>query len=227
MGYLTMKKDINHFFWGVYIRLLSFSFIPNWIIDSSCKSILDLGCGQGLQMKTIKLKHKQIYAVGVDLFKPYIKICKKNNIHDKYVISDIRKVNFKDKSFDVVMASQVLEHLNKKDAFALLGKMEAMAGKLVIISTPVGQTFYHTDDGNPLQRHKSFFCPQEFKDRGYNIIRIGGKRLFEEDLGLIHKVKPPFLRKLIFVLDIFLTPYYLLFQSRADYYFFAFKRTDK
>lgn len=224
---LQMGGIIQNYLWGIYTGLLSLAFVPNWIINSSCRSILDLGCGQGLQMKTIKLRHPQIYAVGVDLFKPYIETCKKEKIHNKYMICDVRKVSFKDKSFDVVLACQLLEHLNKKDALALVKKMETIAKKLVIISTPIGQTFYHTDDGNPLQKHKSFFFPQEFESRGYSIIRMGGKRLFEESSGLIYKVKQPFLRKLIFVLDIFLTPYYLLFQSRADYYFFAFKKLTK
>lgn len=219
-----IKEEINQFFWNVYVRLLSLSYIPNWIIDSSCKSILDLGCGQGLQMRTIKLKHKQIYAVGVDLFKPYIENCKKEKIHDKYLLCDVRKIRFKDKSFDVVMASQLLEHLKKKEALVLLKKMENIAKKWVIISTPLGKSFYHTEDGNTLQRHQSFFFPEEFKSRGYSIIRVGGKRLFEEGSGLIHQVKQPLLRKLIFVLDIFLTPYYLLFQAKSDYYFFAFKK---
>lgn len=221
-----MKNKISQFFWAFYIRLLSLSFIPNWIIDSSCKGILDLGCGQGLQMKTIKLRHRQTYSVGVDLFKPYIDKGKKEKIHNKYIFGDIRKISFKDKSFDVVMACQVLEHLSRKDAFALLNRMEKIAKKLVIISTPIGRVSYHTDDGNKLQKHKSFFYPDEFRKLGYRIIKVGGKQLFSEESGLIHKVKPSFLRKFIFVLDIFLTPYYLIAQSRVNYYFFAFKKME-
>lgn len=218
---------ISKFFWDVYVGLLSLSFIPNWIINPSCRSILDLGCGQGLQMKTIKLRYPKIYAVGVDLFKPYLDKCKKEHTHDKFKQADIRALKIKDKSFDVVLASQVLEHISKKDAFSLLKKMERWAIKWVIISTPVGKAFYDTDDGNPLQKHKTFFYPEEFKKKGYKIIRVGGKSLFAEGIGLIHKVKPSFLRKAFFVSDIFLTPYYLIFQSRADYYFFAYKKLIK
>lgn len=222
-----MKKDFSKYFQRLYVSLLSLTFIPNWIIDSSCKSILDLGCGQGLQMKTIKIRFPGIHAVGVDLFKPYLDNCRRENTHDEFKIADIRKLKLKNKSFDVVLASQVLEHMSKKQAFVLLKKMEDWSKKWVIISTPIGRAPYHTDDGNLLQRHKTFFYPQEFEKLGYKIIRIGGKTLFAEGSGLIHRMRPSLLRNLIFVSDIFLTPYYLLFQSRADYYFFAFKKFTK
>lgn len=214
------------FFWDIYVSLLSLSFIPNWIINSSCRSILDLGCGQGLQMKTIKLRYPKIYALGIDLFKPYIDKCRKEKTHDKFKIADIRTLKLKDKSFDVVMASQVLEHMSKRDAFSLLRKIERWADKLVIISTPIGKVFYDTDDGNPLQKHKTFFYPEDFQKKGYKIIRIGGKSLFAEGSGLIHRIRPAFLRKFLFVSDIFLTPYYLIFQSKAHYYFFAYKKME-
>lgn len=218
---------VSKFFWDVYISFLSLSFIPNWIIDSSCKSILDLGCGQGLQMKTIKLRYPKIYAVGVDLYKPYIDKCRKENTHDKFKLGDIRKLKLRSKSIDVVLAAQVLEHMSKKDALALIKKMEGWAKKWVIISTPVGKVPYHTEDSNPLQRHKTFFYPQEFEKLGYKVIKVGGKRLFAEGTGLIHRMKPSLFRNLIFVSDIFLTPYYLIFQSKADYYFFAFKKMEE
>ncbi len=222
-----MKADFNKYFQRLFVSLLSLSFIPNWIIDSSCKTILDLGCGQGLQMKTIKIRFPEIHAVGVDLFKPYLDKCRRDNTHDEFKLADIRKLKLKNKSFDVVLAAQVLEHMSKKDACALLKKFEGWSKKWVIISTPIGKAPYHTEDGNPLQRHKTFFYPQEFEKLGYKIIRIGGKRLFAEKTGLIHRMKPSLLRNLIFVFDIFLTPYYLAFQSRANYYFFAYKKVEK
>lgn len=217
------KSRIETLFWKVYIYLLSLSFVPNWLLGSSSKTFLDVGCGQGLPMRLIKLRYKNINSVGVDLFKPYIDFCKKKKIYDKYLLCDIRKLPFKNKTFDVVMSYQVIEHLTKKDALRLVKKMESLAKKIVIISTPVGKTSYHADD-NHLQFHKSFFYPEEFEKIGYKTIRMGGKGLYDEKSGLFYKIKHPMFKKLVYVLDIFLTPYYLLFQSKADYYFFAYKR---
>lgn len=217
------KTKEESLFWKIYIYLLSLSFIPNWFLDSSAKTFLDVGCGQGLPMKLIKLRHKNTYSVAIDLFEPYIELCKKEKIYDKYFLGDIRKLPFKNKSFDVVMSYQVIEHLNKKDAIKLISKMESLAKRMVIISTPIGKTSYHADD-NHLQFHKSFFFPEEFKKMGYKTIRVGGKSLYDEKSGLFYKIKHPFIQKLVYVVDVLLTPYYLIFQSKADYYFFAFKK---
>lgn len=216
-----MLVNFNSFLNEVYIRLLSLVYIPNWIIDKNSKTILDIGCGTGLPMRLINFR-RHLNSTGIDLFKPYIDQCKRAGIHDRCIISDANKLSFKPKSFDIVFTSQVIEHLVKKDAEKFIEKAERLARRQVIISTPVGRTIYGTDDGNILQRHRSYFYPEYFQKRGYKIIRIGGKGLFGEG-GLAHRVKIPFLRKLLIALDILLTPFYLMFQNKADYYFWAYK----
>jgi len=47
-----------------------------------CQTVLDLGCGPSSPLKNIKnIK----YSVGVELFKPYLEISKKQKIHNKYL----------------------------------------------------------------------------------------------------------------------------------------------
>lgn len=222
---MSLKSFFDPFFWKVYTNLLSLTFIPNWLIKKSDQTILDVGCGQGLPMELINLRHSNLISTGIDLFKPYIDQCKIKKTHNKYLICDVRKLPFKRKSFDVVMALQIIEHLKKGEARIVLKKLETIAKNLIIISTPIGISTYHTEE-NPLQEHQSFFYPEEFKKLGYRIIRIGGKSLFQEESGLVSNTKSSLLRKMLIVLDIFLTPYYLLFPSRADYYFYAYKHLN-
>lgn len=212
---------MNKLLWKLYFYLLSVTYIPNWIINRKAKTILDLGCGKGLPMQLINVWHK-VDSTGVDLFKPYINECKRKKTHTHYLVSDVLKVPFEKKSFDLVMASQVIEHLSPADAKRFINKIESMAKRQVIISTPIGKSKYGTDDGNKLQQHKSYFYPRDFQKRGYKIIRIGGKWLFSDE-GLVKKVNNPALRKILIALNIFLTPVYLIFQNKADYYFWAYK----
>lgn len=208
----------------IFNELLAATFIPNWIFDKSFESILDLGCGTGLHMRLIKKKKKIKYCVGVDIYKEAVKQCKKERIYNLCMTCDIREIPFRDKTFDVVMANHVLEHIPKKSALAVVKKMERIAKSIVIISTPIGELSFNPEDNNKYQKHKSFFLPDEFNKMGYRVIKIGGKSLVYEK-GLINRIKQfPFLRKLVFVYNILLTPYYLLFQSKCDYYFFAYKR---
>lgn len=207
---------------NIYERILSFVFIPNWLIPTGSKTLLDIGCGNGLPMKLIKYRFKDIKSMGIDGFKPYIDILKGQSVHTRYRLVNLEKSSLPRGNFDVVMCLQVIEHLSKKRALRLIRESETMAKKLVIFSTPIGKTEYSTDDGNDLQNHKSHFFPEDFEKLGYKIIRMGGKRLFSES-GLIHKTKTPIIRKLIISLDIACVPFYLLRQSKSDYYFFAYK----
>lgn len=193
-----------------------------WIVDRSAKTILDLGCGQGKPMEMVKLRMKVSRSVGVDLFKPYIAYGKAHKIHDEYITADIRKVNFPKKSFDVVMASHVLEHMSEKDAWKVLENMERMAKKQVIIGTPIGEHYHPAEDGNIWQLHKSAFTPDEFLKRGYKIKRYGWKWLLG-DKGIVHKTNSDVLRKILYAFNIAATPIYYLFQPLCDYVFVAYK----
>ena len=127
--YTKIYEDLDKRLDPVKMFMMALTDPLPWIVDRSAKTILDLGCGQGKPMEMVKLRMKVSRSVGVDLFKPYIDYGKSNKIHDEYILKDIRKVNFPAKSFDVVMASHVLEHLSEKDAWKVLENMERMAKK--------------------------------------------------------------------------------------------------
>lgn len=193
-----------------------------WIIDKSAESILDVGCGPGYPMRLIRKRMNPKKTVGVDLFKNYIKEAKMDNLHDKYVIQDIRKLKFPKNSFDVVLASFVIEHLPKKDGKKFVKSLERIAKKQVIIVTNIGEMYHPPVDDNKLQLHLSHYYPNEFINLGYKIIKFGKKSLLGEG-GYVHQLKIDPIKKLLFFLHIAFSPLYYLIQSLADYYFVAYK----
>jgi len=74
---------------------------------------------------------------------------KKKQIHNEYILADLRKLEFKPKSFDAILCLEVIEHLTKEEGHDLIKKMEKWARKKIIITTPNGY------DCNPFQTHKS------------------------------------------------------------------------
>lgn len=208
------------------MTLMAWTDPLTWVIDSSSKSILDLACGQGKPMELIKSRIKIEKSIGVDLFEPYIKEAKQKKVHNEYIIKDIRKVSFPPKSFDIVLASHVIEHMPKKDAWRVLVNMEKWAKKQVIIATPIGKHYHGIEDGNVLQLHVSSFTPKEFQERGYKIKKYGFKWLLGDN-GLVHSVKNDLIRKFLYTFNILLTPYYYIFQSNCDYTFVAYKKFKK
>lgn len=223
--FIDSYKKFDRNMYPFKLALMAWTDPLLFVIDKSGRTILDLACGQGKPMQMIKARMKVEKAVGVDLFEPYIKQAKKEQIHDQYVIQDIRKVNFKPKSFDIVLASHVLEHLKVEDAWKVLENMERMAKKQVIIATPIGEHYHPAEDGNILQLHVSAFTPEDFIDRGYKIKKYGWKWLLG-DHGLVHSVKNDILRKFLYGFNILMTPVYYLFQSSCDYVFVAYKKTE-
>lgn len=154
------------------------------------QSVLDVGCGSDSPLARVK---KTFYSIGVDIFKRSIEKSKKAKIHDSYKVGDILKIEsfFKPKSFDAVIALDVVEHFSKKDGRTLISSMEKIAKKKVIIFTPNGFTKQHPYDGNPFQVHKSGWYIEDFVKRGYKVYGMRGFRFIRGEYATI-KYKPWF-----------------------------------
>lgn len=145
-------------------------------MNKDSQSILDVGCGRGETMGFIN-RNTRYFSVGIDIFEPYLRECKRQRIHSQYVLGDVRNLPFRDKSFDIVLCLEVLEHLGRKEGETLLNEMEVIAKKQVVLSTPVGNYKQESFDGNPHQEHKYTWSPKEMKALGYRVIGIGLRNL--------------------------------------------------
>ena len=134
--------------------------------------ILDCGCGKGEPMRFIN-RDKRFYTVGVDIFEPYLKTCKMLNIHNEYILCDVCKLPFKDKSFDAVICLEVIEHLSEIEGNILIKEVERVASKQIIFGTPIGDYKQDPFDGNEFQEHKYMWSPKQMKQNGYIVRGIG------------------------------------------------------
>lgn len=158
-------------------------YLENELKD--CKSVLDLGCGNNSPLQYLSIP----YSVGVDIYKPALLESKEKKIHNEYILADITKIEFKEKSFDAIVMIAVLEHLSKEDGLKLIEKMEKWARKKIIIVVPNG--FQHQDayDGNPYQIHRSEWTTKELETLGFRVIGLHGWKALRGELGNI-KYKP-------------------------------------
>jgi SAM-dependent methyltransferase len=145
-------------------------------MNKECQSILDVGCGTGEPMKFVSTQ-KHCFTVGIDIFEPYLKECKRQRIHGDYVLCDVCNLPFKDNSFDIVLCLEVLEHIEREQGEKLLKEMERIAKRQVVLSTPVGKYKQEAYDENPHQEHKYIWSPKEMKALGYKVIGIGVRNL--------------------------------------------------
>ena len=222
---MLSKISINNWYHRLVYYIWSLEDPISWIIDPSAESILDLGCGQGNTTKVIKARHTHIKrAVGVELFDEYIEAARNENIFEEVIKKDVRQIVFPDNSFDVVIASQVIEHLEQEEAWKLIEKMNKIARKQVIVSTPIGECYHPEVDGNELQLHKSYYFPKDLELKGFKTVRYGWKWLLDSHTnGLVYKTQNSWVRKFLYGLNFLLTPVYYLFQSSCDYIFVGYR----
>ncbi|MCX6800755.1 MAG: methyltransferase domain-containing protein [Candidatus Diapherotrites archaeon] len=94
-------------------------------------SVLDVGCGRGELMSS--LKSKGIDVTGIDISDVALKEAAKNGLMVKKVDLDGR-LPFKENSFDCVICVQVLMHVFNPEG--LLVEMKRVSNKFVIINVP-------------------------------------------------------------------------------------------
>lgn len=149
------------------------------------ESVLDLGCGSDSQLRFVQGVSKK---VGVDAFEPSIEKARAKGIHDEYLIMPLDQIDIPDKSFDAVIAIDLVEHFEKDESRAFIAKMESLAKKKVFLFTPNGFLPQPSYDNNPWQEHKCGWEAAELQDMGYHVQGVLG---FKWMRGLYHR---PYLR---------------------------------
>lgn len=137
------------------------------VVSLRPKRILDLGIGFGkygaLCRETLEAVHGrckvadfQVVMNGVEGFLAY-----KNplwKLYDNIYVEDIRDNYTSERysGYDIVLAVDVIEHIEKKEAFKILSHLVAN-NKYVIVSVPLGNCPQGTVFGNELETHRTRF----------------------------------------------------------------------
>ncbi|MFO7790820.1 MAG: class I SAM-dependent methyltransferase [Bacteroidales bacterium] len=97
-------------------------------------SLIDLGCGEGLLLTSLteQIKNKQCYAIDYD--KNEVKDAKANLPNCEVKHASIYDVPFKNESFDLVICTEVLEHLEEPDE--ALKEIYRLSNKYILLSVP-------------------------------------------------------------------------------------------
>jgi len=146
-------------------------YLTSSYLDNSHKSMLDVACGRGDQLRAFSGIGKQV--TGVDIDPDAIEMCAPNNV----IIHDITKGGFPlpDASFDVVFNKSIIEHLHNPEV--LLEEVSRLLCKngLIITMCP---SWVHMGWGPFYQDHThvSPFTLQSLRDihlkNGFEIVDI-------------------------------------------------------
>lgn len=98
------------------------------------KSVLDIGCGEGFILNKLKEEGIGKSWEGIDYSKEAIEIGKKTHPNLSLKQGSIYDSKFKDNSFDLVVCTEVLEHL--KEPKKALKEVIRISNKYVLLSVP-------------------------------------------------------------------------------------------
>ncbi len=71
--------------------------------------------------------------------------------------ADVRELPYRDRSFDAVVALDVVEHFEKPDALRMLLELERVSRSLVVVVTPSGFVPQPPTEDEPWQEHRCGF----------------------------------------------------------------------
>ena len=140
------------------------------VLAEGDKSYLDIGCGKGKWGYLLKTSHKPpSYIVGGDIDLNNLRYAKKHKIYDDVVLLDGRHLPFRDDSFDIVLAIEVIEHMEKIEGQKLLDEAERVSRERVVVSTPLlGARYWYSE-----KHHISKWTVGDLRRRGYTVRGVG------------------------------------------------------
>jgi len=112
-----------------------FSWVSNTLLkDTTGKTILDIGCGEGTLLKMLKTKGNKVF--GLDASKEGLIACQEKGVDSKIIDISTEKFMFEDDKFDIVLCLETLEHLENPYHCILETKRVLKKGGLFIASIP-------------------------------------------------------------------------------------------
>ena len=117
-----------------YLLNMFYKKILRVIYEINPKNILDVGCGEGYMSERIFKQFPDSHITGIDINSEAIKIAKSRCSDVRFQVEDIYAIPFDTNSFDLVICSEVLEHI--KDPSIALNEISRVSSKRVLLTVP-------------------------------------------------------------------------------------------
>ena len=167
-------------------KRMELAAIYSKIFADASGSLIDIGCGVGGHLRDVEF-NRDLLRVGIDSHQASLDVALQNGVYTSVINADAKLflASCEDNSYDFVLASCVIEHLEKSEGLAFLTEIERVAARKVILFTPNGFVPQPPDIDNPANEHKSGWKVEEFRSRGYQVnYGLYGLRFLRTSFGL-------------------------------------------
>jgi len=157
-------------------------------IPRGAETILDVGCGNGPLVNLIYKKFKRV--VGLDFSQEALK-----HVKSEKVLADISNIPFENKSFDLVVCSETLEHLAQEDYLKAIEEIKRICKKYIILTVPNDENLKRSSETCPNCKklvHPSYHF-RSFSKKDLGNIFIGFDLIKIKELGDEYPKIPGFL----------------------------------
>lgn len=147
--------------WYVGRRRIVFDWLRRIAPPAAHPRILDIGCGTGFNIEQLQsMGYHRV--VGLDLSSEAIGFCRSRQLRS-VVQGDATRAPFKDRSFDVILALDLIEHV-ADDVTAIRGLSSILApGGSLVIFTPAFQFLWSRQD--EISHHFRRYTARELKHK--------------------------------------------------------------
>ncbi len=101
------------------------------LIPEDVRTVLDAGCGDGLVTNALP---ERLSVLGVDTSAEALR-----HVRRRHCQASVTQLPFDDRSFDLVMCNDVLEHLEDRDFSQALSELARVASRYVLLTVPNGE----------------------------------------------------------------------------------------
>lgn len=174
--------------YSFYEKEVRFEIIKNFILSEHPNTVLDVGCGSGYLTYLLKEGNPHILVHGFDVSSEALK--QAASLDKKYRL-DINYQNIpeKDNSYDIVVCSEVLEHLiNVRHCLMEINRVLKDQGKLIVtvpnfsfwrfrIDSLTGRIPYVVSDERHIQTFNKELLTKRLNEAGFNVLQLIGTRI--------------------------------------------------
>ncbi|MDA2935960.1 class I SAM-dependent methyltransferase [Patescibacteria group bacterium AH-259-L05] len=164
-----LYKFEQFYWWHVGRRKILSSLLRRFLKNNE-NQILEIGCGTGGNLEVLSRWGK---VTGLDISEEALNFCRKRGFNN-LILSTAERINVSDKTFDLVVAMDVLEHIeNDKKAIKETWRILKPGG--YFLATVPAYQFLWSEHDEVLHHHRRYLFSSflnKMQDAGFDIIKM-------------------------------------------------------
>ena len=139
----------------------------SWYREIDPRTVTDVGAGSGTYAKLMRTdpdaEMRRLWTA-VEVWEPYVDEFNLTELYDMVFADNAHDVGIGMFASDLVIFGDVLEHMTRAEAQALLAKAQSVAAN-IIVSIPVLHLDQDDVNGNPFERHIDHWSYEDMREQ--------------------------------------------------------------